>query len=450
MRATRKFYLALLIMCWGAESAPPALGETVRYVDAAAPGPAHDGSSWCQAYTDLRAALAAAAAGDELRVADGVYKPSATRNRTHTFQLKSGVAVRGGFAGCGAADPDDRDPGFYVTILSGDLIGDDGPAFTNIADNSFHVVSGAGADATALLEGVTITAGNADGIDPDDRGAGIRNYFVDGAPVFRNCIIRGNNARKRGGGVYNDTSSASYINCVIAGNRTLDPTGGLTWGGGMYNSDTASPTVLNCTFVGNTSRNTGGVFNSGNTAPTIVNCILWGNADNGGMDESAQIVPGFGRVSLTYSCVQGLTRQFFHGAGNTGGDPNFADFPGLDGLAGTADDDLHPVAPSSAINTGDPAFAGAPGAVDLDGAPRLQGCRVDLGAYESAHPNAAGDFDGDGGVTMRDAAAFQLCHATPAANPAWAAACLCVFDFNSNGGVELADFRIFRGLMGLP
>ena len=39
---------------------------------------------------------------------------------------------------------------------------DDGPDVTNIEDNSHHVVKGSGTDATAVLDGCTITAGNAD------------------------------------------------------------------------------------------------------------------------------------------------------------------------------------------------------------------------------------------------------------------------------------------------
>ncbi len=78
------------------------------YVDANAVGPVHDGSSWCDAYLYLQDALAAAAAAggtiDEIRVADGVYKPDQGAGQTPgdqaaTFQLQGALAIAGGFVG---------------------------------------------------------------------------------------------------------------------------------------------------------------------------------------------------------------------------------------------------------------------------------------------------------------------------------------------------------------
>ena len=116
----------------------------VIYVDINATGPMHDGSSWCNAFTDLQEALDVADAGDDILVADGTYVPRATGlsdPRDATFQLVSGVVVRGGYAGCFALDPNDNNPALYETILSGDLDGDDGPDFTGYDDNTYHVVT---------------------------------------------------------------------------------------------------------------------------------------------------------------------------------------------------------------------------------------------------------------------------------------------------------------------
>jgi len=86
-------------------------------------------------------------------------------DRLVSFELKSGVTLRGGYAGLALSDPDTRDITAYKTILSGDLKGDDravSEAFdlyseASRSDNSVHVVTAYDVDSTALLEGVTIT-----------------------------------------------------------------------------------------------------------------------------------------------------------------------------------------------------------------------------------------------------------------------------------------------------
>src|SRR5438477_1656993 len=80
------------------------------YVDANAPsGRTHDGATWATAFLDLQQGLSTATSGDQIRAADGVYKPTSGTDRTISFQLKSGVSLLGGYAGYGAPDPDGRD-----------------------------------------------------------------------------------------------------------------------------------------------------------------------------------------------------------------------------------------------------------------------------------------------------------------------------------------------------
>ena len=108
-------------------------------------------------------------------------------------RLKNGVTIEGGYAGCGAPDPDVRDTGTSESILSGDLASDDGPDFADNDENSYHVVSGSGTEASAILDGFTITGGNANGPSPHDHGAGV--YSAGGAPSIRNCTITRNRAQ---------------------------------------------------------------------------------------------------------------------------------------------------------------------------------------------------------------------------------------------------------------
>jgi cysteine-rich repeat protein len=53
-------------------------------------------------------------------------------------------------------------------------------------------------------------------------------------------------------------------------------------------------------------------------------------------------------------------------------------------LVDPADGDLHLSGGSPAVNAGDPAFTAAPGETDIDGQPRINGGRVDVGADETA------------------------------------------------------------------
>ena len=122
---------------------------TVVYVDDDGPD-GGDGTSWVSAYRFLQDALAfAASPGNgvgEVRVGQGLYlpdrdeaNPDGTGDRQGTFQLVNGVAMRGGYAGLGAPDPDERDTALYTSVLSGDLGLDDGPDFSNNSENAYKV-----------------------------------------------------------------------------------------------------------------------------------------------------------------------------------------------------------------------------------------------------------------------------------------------------------------------
>jgi len=145
----------MLALTFSALDVTPAHAAGVRYAKPVASGTG-DCSSWTNACT-LQTALTGALSGDEIWAAVGTYKPTPGTDRTVTFQLKNGVALYGGFAGTETAR-DQRNPTLNVTILSGDLNGNDN---SNVkydeptrADNSYEVVTGADG---ATLDGFTIT-----------------------------------------------------------------------------------------------------------------------------------------------------------------------------------------------------------------------------------------------------------------------------------------------------
>jgi hypothetical protein len=288
-----KIHLVLitLILC------PFTYGKIIHVDDDATR--ANDGISWASAYLCVQDALAAARSGDEIRVAKGIYKPDqhfvrgrsprvlASGDRTATFQLINGVTIKGGYAGFGEPDSDARDVNLYETILSGDLNGDD----VDVSDpydlvteptrteNSYHVVAGSGTDETAVLDGLFITAGNANGNQPHDKGGGMFND--PGSPTVTNCTFTENSARIIGGGMLNDVGSSTVVtNCTFTGNLALFD------GGGMFNFSNGIPTVENCTFSGNSAKLGGGMYNDVESNTTVTNCTFsnnWAESQGGGM-----------------------------------------------------------------------------------------------------------------------------------------------------------------------
>ncbi len=399
--------LALSLTAAGGQ-ASLAVGDII-YVDADATG-SSTGGDWTNAYTDLQAALEDAEEGDQLWVAAGTYKPSVphggTEDRYKSFQMANGVAIYGGFdPSAGATDWEHRDWVLHETILSGDIGVEGDPA-----DNSYHVFYHAGGlDTTAILDGFTISGGNADGdTSPDRDGGGMYN---DGSsPTLANLAFAGNSAGLYGGGIYNDESSptltgctftsnsatygggmANYLyatpevtNCTFAGNTASQGGGGLfngfyadpvltnctfwdntaTFGGGIYNHY-SSPVVTNCTFAENSVADAvGGIHNTSSSAPVLTNCILWGDGSPE-IDSDDSSSP-----DVTYSDIQGS----YPGDGNLDADPLFVD---------PDNGDFHLLLGSPCIDAGNNSAPDLPG-LDFEGDYRV----------------LDGDFDGTAIVDM--------------------------------------------------
>ncbi|MCP4708876.1 MAG: hypothetical protein GY869_09650, partial [Planctomycetes bacterium] len=303
-RATRSISFVIIFFCLG--FGLQAAGGDVIYVDDSAVG-LNNGSSWSNAYVTLQDALAVAVGGDEIRVGQGAYWPDlgggqSLGDRGAYFLLINGVIIRGGYAGGGAADPNEHNVTLYETILSGDLNGDDGPDFTNNGENSYHVIRGIDLDPNTILDSFTISGGNANGLSHSDKfGAGLSNYNAH--PKVINCMFTGNIAVYWGGGIYGNTCNTTVTNCIFIDNSAGN-------GGGLCNNS-GSPTIMSCTFSGNSAGQGGGIYNvtgsspivtyctfsensavsgagmySDNSIPTVTNCIFIGNQatdDAGGM-----------------------------------------------------------------------------------------------------------------------------------------------------------------------
>ncbi len=302
--------------------------ERLHVMASASPG--GDGASWETAFHDLQDALDAAAGdGGQIWVAAGTYRPDrATLDRSATFALRVGVGVYGGFAGA-ETELEQRDPAANVTILSGDLLGNDGPNFANTADNSFHVASAIGTDSRAILDGFTIQAGNAPNLGgPDALGGGMT--VLGGSARVVNCRFVANRA-SFGGALYAQGASPVLIRCSFEGNAALVSAGALfaysacqpvfigcgftantanMQGGAIAASVDCFLTLANCGFYGNRALAYGGgaVLNN-NSASVLLNCVFSGNASEGPVHGGGALRNEHGSAELVQCTLYGNTAR---------------------------------------------------------------------------------------------------------------------------------------------
>ncbi len=325
-------------------------------------------TSWADACPDLQMALARAEApASQVWVAAGVYKPTAGDDRQASFTLKDNTAIYGGFSG-GETELSKRNLEANPTILSGDIgvPGDD-------SDNSYHVVSASGVDASAVLDGFVITQGNASGTWPLSDGGGMRLEF-NARPALANLRFIDNSAKDYGGALSVDNSSPTLVNVVFSRNHAVQGSGGVDNSGGML-------TFINCAFSANSSQHgSGAISNFYGAFFTFHNTIAWGDGGPGGEVFNA---PGT-NSNLSYSLVQGGCPANSACDHLLEADPQFT-APDQDDLR------LQPFSP--AVDSGDSAFVPSGVVQDLNGGPRFTRARflekssasppVDLGAFET-------------------------------------------------------------------
>ncbi|MCK5612241.1 right-handed parallel beta-helix repeat-containing protein, partial [Candidatus Pacearchaeota archaeon] len=243
----------------------------VWYVDGDA-APDGDGSSWANAYDDLQEALSAAVSGDEIWVAaaSSPYVPGS--QRSDSFSLKDGVSLYGGFNRT-EKYRSQRDWTTNVTVLSGDINGDDDPeTFANYDDNCSNVVWSYYVEDT-MLDGFTIVSG---GNANDSAGGGM---FASNTNVYiANCTFEHNKCSFAGGGLFIQNGTATITDSVFRNNRC--DTGG---GGAIY--AIVSPIIISdCIFEQNRGYEGGALAVAISYGTKVTNCRMVNNesVDEGG------------------------------------------------------------------------------------------------------------------------------------------------------------------------
>ncbi|MEJ1241850.1 DUF6443 domain-containing protein [Chryseolinea sp. T2] len=227
--------------------------QTIIYVKKGATGTG-DGSTWINAYPELRTALTAAAAlpgAKEVWVAQGEYKPTAGIDRTISFIIGPNVSLYGGFIGT-ETSKNDRDWRKNRTVLSGDL----GKQF-DYSDNSYHVLYNNNATSDLTVDGLVISYGNANWMNGSSSGD-----------------------ESGGGGFFCKAPGAQITvsNTLFENNRSIVGAGAMLW---LENGD-VGPRIVACEFNGNTAEGFGGALatngNSEELSGTFINCTFSGNS----------------------------------------------------------------------------------------------------------------------------------------------------------------------------
>lgn len=280
-----------------AQEAPQEATGVRIYVDFDAAG-SNNGTTWTHAYTKLQDAIARAKGGDVIWVAKGVYYPDEvggtnTNSQAATFQLKSGVAIYGGFVGNETNLNQRKVIPTTTTVLSGDVDHDvAGGADTTDANgvvtayynmqgnNAYHVVTAGGVNTQARLDGFTITAGKATANDTfcslNACGGGL--YSDTGSPTLANLTFQGNRAHYGAGMFANGASSIALTDVTFAWNHADGN------GGGLQAQDNVNVELTRVTFDTNAAFGSGAGFYLSLTTAAIADSTFKGNSaiENGG------------------------------------------------------------------------------------------------------------------------------------------------------------------------
>jgi len=293
----------------------------VIHVDGDIPADINNGTNWQTAFNDLQSALdeastfVAANPGSTAEIwvaaASAPYTPDPMglpNPRQATFHLHNNVQLYGGFRGAtdpppglpnGETDRDQQDSTANETILSGDLNDDDVGSLDDPShhDNAFSVVRAEQVDSSAVVDGFTISGGNA------QSGGGLVVQYA--SPVIANCLITGN-AGELGGGMFcgGATSSPLIIHCRFEGNQADRA------GGGVYNYLLTNTRIVDCLFVGNSAMFGGAILNRRTTTRIVRSQFI----DNASTEDGGALLCVTEDQSFVVNCFFRNNTSVFGGA----------------------------------------------------------------------------------------------------------------------------------------
>ena len=190
--------------------------------------------------------------------------------------------------------------------------------------------------------------------------------------VFTNCTIS-DNASKYGGGVFVDgtDSTAVLTNCLVTGNDAKYS------GGGIYATGTSSTISLtNCTVSDNSAPNGSALYFNSTAIGDVKNSIVVaGNSSDSAEEVYCEVNNDQQAVVNAYNTISSFTQWSNaneEDVVNYEYDSNAPLFTNSDGYVLSEN--------SQAINKGENAYVSFE--TDISGSSRIEGGKVDLGAYE--------------------------------------------------------------------
>ena len=278
-----------------------------------------NGLSWSTA-TSLDNALSLAQSGDVIHLAAGTYTPAAkvsggSLDEDMTFEIKENISLIGGYP---------------VNPVQGDVANKSNTTTLNglmSGKNAFHVLTitaPVAMNEKVQLSNLTISGGNAgasnsgnvviNGLNyPRFNGGAIiigrstveinycdiiynqSRHHTPGVYVFSNAnvffqysTIANNTGTVNGGGLWNDGSIVTFLNCNISHNEI----GGV--GGGIYALNTtyrSKTNMYNTTINNNIAGHKAGYYGREKSVGLMINCTVYGN-------ETKQATSGGSGISL--------------------------------------------------------------------------------------------------------------------------------------------------------
>lgn len=297
-------------------------GQTTYFVKPNASGSAN-GLSWNNAFPRLQSALAVAQSSDQIWVAEGIYRASLNNDRAAYFDVKSGVALFGGFTGI-ETTLNQRNWTQNITILDADL-GSAGDS----TDNTWNLMRLLNPSANTVVDGFVFQSAvaNKPGANFGDLGGNGAAIFIDGStnayPIIRHCRFLNNVAAGAGGAVFIKSGTSGmvaprFIDCYFENNRANS--GGAVYRQGSAMQDTPDD-FRDCQFIRNIANGSGAGItfadaNGRTDTLDVIHCVFEANEARSPVTLPAGAFFTTGRSNG--ACLRFVNTEFTHNTSKSG------------------------------------------------------------------------------------------------------------------------------------